>query len=125
VIRALGNRHRAVGSQYHCFGPGFGVSARRDLPTLYDRYQTPLLAASIRKLGSNQVRIVLSRSRGRRFDHNAIAEQVSLAIDTAKMTKVLGLTPPGSGYKIFTLLGRTFDADMPYEYVNSFAIRHG
>jgi hypothetical protein len=55
----------------------------------------------------------------------AIAEQVSLAIDTAKMTKVLGLTPPGSGYKIFTLLGRTFDADMPYEYVNSFAIRHG
>jgi hypothetical protein len=91
---------------------------------LYDRYLTPLLAASIRRLGSNQVRIVFSRSRARRFDYNAIAEQVSLATDTAKMTKDLSLTPPGPGYRTFTLRGKTFDPHMPTEYVNSFAIRH-
>lgn len=58
-------------------------------------------------------------------DYNAIAEQVYLATDTAKMMKDLGLSPPASVYKTFTVMGKTSDPDKPAEHVNGFAIQHG
>jgi nitrate/nitrite transport system substrate-binding protein len=58
-------------------------------------------------------------------DYKAIAEQVYLATDTAKTMKDMGLAPPTTVYKSFTVMGKTFDPDKPAEYVNSFAIRHG
>jgi nitrate/nitrite transport system substrate-binding protein len=56
-------------------------------------------------------------------DYKAVAEQVFLATDTARLMKEIGLTPPTTSTKSFKVMGRAFDPGKPDEYVNSFAIK--
>jgi nitrate/nitrite transport system substrate-binding protein len=56
-------------------------------------------------------------------DYKAVAEQVYLATDTAKLMKEVGLAPPTSNSKSFKVMGKEFDPGKPEEYVKSFAIR--
>jgi nitrate/nitrite transport system substrate-binding protein len=56
-------------------------------------------------------------------DYKAVAEQVFLATDTARLMKEVGLTPPTTSTKSFKVMGRAFDPGKPDEYVNSFAIK--
>jgi nitrate/nitrite transport system substrate-binding protein len=56
-------------------------------------------------------------------DYKRIAEQVFLATDTAKLMTEMGLTPPATAYKSFSIMGKTFDPDRPEDYVASFAIK--
>jgi nitrate/nitrite transport system substrate-binding protein len=61
-------------------------------------------------------------------DYAAIAQQVFLATDSAKLMDEIGLTPPsawhaGSPTKTFVVMGKTFDPDKPEDYIRSFAIR--
>ena len=42
-------------------------------------------------------------------DYKAVAEQVYLATDTAKVMAEMGLTPPATSYKSFAVMGKTFD----------------
>jgi nitrate/nitrite transport system substrate-binding protein len=56
-------------------------------------------------------------------DYKAVAEQVYLATDTAKLMKEVGLTPPTSNSKSFKVMGKEFDPGKPEEYVKSFAIK--
>ena len=57
------------------------------------------------------------------IDYKAVAEQVFLATDTAKLMKEAGLTPPAASSKSFKVMGKEFDPAKPDEYVQSFAIR--
>ena len=56
-------------------------------------------------------------------DYKAVAEQVFLATDTARLMKEVGLTPPTTSTKTFKVMGKAFDPGKPDEYVNSFAIK--
>ena len=56
-------------------------------------------------------------------DYKAVADQVYLATDTAKLMKEAGLTPPTSNSKSFKVMGKEFDPAKPEEYVKSFAIK--
>ena len=56
-------------------------------------------------------------------DYKAVAEQVYLATDTAKVMKEMGQTPPASAYKSFQVMGKTFDPEKPKEYLASFKIK--
>jgi nitrate/nitrite transport system substrate-binding protein len=56
-------------------------------------------------------------------DYQAVAEQVFLATDTAKLMKEMGLPVPANAYKSFTVMGKTFDPAKPEEYLQSFAIK--
>jgi nitrate/nitrite transport system substrate-binding protein len=56
-------------------------------------------------------------------DYKAVAEQVYLATDTAKLMKEAGLTPPTSNSKSFKVMGKEFDPAKPDDYVKSFAIK--
>ena len=56
-------------------------------------------------------------------DYAAVAEQVFLATDTARLMREVGLTPPASTSKSVVVMGKTFDPAAPDEYVKSFAIR--
>src|SRR3954447_21618420 len=56
-------------------------------------------------------------------DYAGVARQVFLATDTSKLMKEAGLTPPTSTTKTFAVMGKTFDAAQPAEYLNSFAIK--
>ncbi len=56
-------------------------------------------------------------------DYKAVAEQVFLATDTAKVMAEMGLSPPPRAYKPFSVMGKTFDPAKPNEYVNSFTIK--
>src|SRR5215468_3340255 len=56
-------------------------------------------------------------------DYKAVAEQVYLATDTAKLMKEVGLTPPTSNSKSFKVMGKEFDPGKPDDYVKSFAIK--
>jgi nitrate/nitrite transport system substrate-binding protein len=56
-------------------------------------------------------------------DYNAIAAQVFLATDTAKLMREMGLTPPATPSKSFVVMGKTFDPSKPADYVKSFKIR--
>jgi nitrate/nitrite transport system substrate-binding protein len=56
-------------------------------------------------------------------DYKAVAEQVYLATDTAKLMKEAGLTPPTSASKSFKVMGKEFDPGKPEDYVRSFAIK--
>jgi nitrate/nitrite transport system substrate-binding protein len=56
-------------------------------------------------------------------DYKSIAEQVYLATDTRKAMAEMGLTPPASSYKSFSVMGKTFDPAAPEDYLNSFKIR--
>jgi len=61
-------------------------------------------------------------------DYAAVASQVFLATDSAKLMDEVGLKPPsawhsGSPTKTFVVMGKTFDPDKPEDYIKSFAIR--
>ncbi len=56
-------------------------------------------------------------------DYQAIAKQVFLATDAAKVMKEMGLTPPTTSTKSFVVMGKTFDPAKPAEYVESFKIK--
>jgi len=56
-------------------------------------------------------------------DYKAVAEQVYLATDTTKVMTEMGLLPPQTSYKSFSVMGRTFDPEKPDDYVASFKIR--
>ena len=56
-------------------------------------------------------------------DYQKIAKQVYLATDTTKFMKEVGLTPPTSTSKTFSIMGKTFDPTKPDDYIASFAIK--
>jgi nitrate/nitrite transport system substrate-binding protein len=56
-------------------------------------------------------------------DYRAVAEQVFLATDTAKLMQEMGLSPPASAYKSFTVMGKVFDPAKPDDYLKTFAIK--
>lgn len=56
-------------------------------------------------------------------DYQKIAKQVYLATDTTKFMKEVGLTPPASTTKTFSIMGKPFDPTKPDEYIASFAIK--
>ncbi len=58
-------------------------------------------------------------------DYAAVAKQVFLATDAAKLMKEAGLTPPASTTKTFSVMGKPFDPSKPDEYIKSFAIKRG
>jgi nitrate/nitrite transport system substrate-binding protein len=58
-------------------------------------------------------------------DYKAVAEQVYLAADCAKVMTDLGLTPPDVTYKSHVIMGKTFDPNEAQAYVDSFAIKRG
>jgi nitrate/nitrite transport system substrate-binding protein len=55
-------------------------------------------------------------------DYKSIAEQVYLTADCARIMKDLGLTPPDTTYKSYSIMGKTFDPNEPEAYAKSFAI---
>lgn len=57
------------------------------------------------------------------IDYKAVAKQVYLATDAAKLMKELGLTPPETTSKTFSVMGKTFDPADPQGYINSFVIK--
>jgi nitrate/nitrite transport system substrate-binding protein len=56
-------------------------------------------------------------------DYAGVAKQVYLATDTTRLMKEVGLTPPASTTKSFSVMGKTFDPAKPEDYVKSFAIK--
>ncbi len=56
-------------------------------------------------------------------DYQAVAKQVFLATDAAKLMKDAGLTPPTATTKSFSVMGKPFDPAKPEDYVKSFAIK--
>jgi nitrate/nitrite transport system substrate-binding protein len=56
-------------------------------------------------------------------DYRTVAEQVYLATDTRKVMAEMGLAPPSTAYKSFSVMGKTFDPDKPDDYLASFKIR--
>ena len=56
-------------------------------------------------------------------DYQSVAREVFLATDAAKLMTEVGLTPPKSTYKSFSVMGKSFDPMKPKEYVDSFAIK--
>ena len=56
-------------------------------------------------------------------DYQAVAKQVFLATDAARLMKEAGMTPPATTSKGFTVMGKPFDPTKPEEYASSFAIR--
>ena len=55
-------------------------------------------------------------------DYAGIASQVYLATDTAKLMKEVGLTPPTTITKSFSVMGKPFDPAKPEDYLKSFKI---
>jgi nitrate/nitrite transport system substrate-binding protein len=56
-------------------------------------------------------------------DYANVAKQVFLATDTTKLMKEVGLTPPTTTSKSFSVMGKTFDPSKPEDYLKSFAIK--
>lgn len=56
-------------------------------------------------------------------DYRAVARQVYLATDAAKLMKDVGLSPPAGTTKTFSVMGKPFDPEKPDAYVQSFAIK--
>src|SRR5258707_1634128 len=56
-------------------------------------------------------------------DYQAVAQQVYLATDTAKLMKDVGLVPPTTSSKSFKVMGKEFDPAKPDDYLKSFAIK--
>ena len=56
-------------------------------------------------------------------DYTKVANEVFLATDAAKVMKEMGLTPPATTMKSFSVMGKVFDPAKPAEYVSSFAIK--
>jgi nitrate/nitrite transport system substrate-binding protein len=59
------------------------------------------------------------------IDYKAVAEQVYLAGDCARIMRDLGYDAPEVSYKSHTIMGKTFDPADPEGYVKSFAIGRG
>jgi len=57
------------------------------------------------------------------IDYQKVAREVFLATDAAALMKEVGLTPPASASKGFTVMKKPFDPAKPEAYINSFAIR--
>jgi nitrate/nitrite transport system substrate-binding protein len=57
------------------------------------------------------------------IDYKAVAQQVFLATDTAKLMQEIGLTPPPDRSKSFVVMGKTFDPAKRNDYIKSFAIK--
>ncbi len=57
------------------------------------------------------------------IDYAGVAQQVFLATDTARLMREVGLTPPSTTTKTFSVMGKAFDPYKPEEYIKSFAIR--
>jgi nitrate/nitrite transport system substrate-binding protein len=55
-------------------------------------------------------------------DYAKVAKEVFLQTDTAKLMTEVGLTPP-TGSKTIVVMGKTFDATKPEDYIKSFAIK--
>ncbi|HEY5798043.1 MAG TPA: CmpA/NrtA family ABC transporter substrate-binding protein [Bosea sp. (in: a-proteobacteria)] len=55
-------------------------------------------------------------------DYAKVAKEVFLQTDTARLMQEVGLTPP-SGSKTIVVMGKTFDATKPEDYIKSFAIK--
>jgi len=56
-------------------------------------------------------------------DYQKVAREVFLATDATRLMAEVGLTPPKSTSKSFSVMGRAFDPMKPKEYVDSFAIK--
>jgi nitrate/nitrite transport system substrate-binding protein len=56
-------------------------------------------------------------------DYKAVAQQVYLATDAAKLMKEAGLTPPTTTSKTFAVMGKPFDPSKPDDYLKNFAIK--
>jgi nitrate/nitrite transport system substrate-binding protein len=56
-------------------------------------------------------------------DYAAVAKQVFLATDTTKLMQEVGLSPPPTTTKTFSVMGKPFDPAKPAEYLSSFAIK--
>ena len=56
-------------------------------------------------------------------DYQKVAREVFLATDASRLMAEVGLTPPTSTYKSFSVMGRAFDPMKPKEYVDSFSIK--
>jgi nitrate/nitrite transport system substrate-binding protein len=56
-------------------------------------------------------------------DYQKVAREVFLATDASRLMAEVGLTPPKSTYKSFSVMGRAFDPMKPKEYVDSFSIK--
>jgi nitrate/nitrite transport system substrate-binding protein len=56
-------------------------------------------------------------------DYKAVAREVFRATDAAKLMREVGLTPPSSESKTFTVMGKAFDPEKPEDYLASFKIR--
>jgi nitrate/nitrite transport system substrate-binding protein len=56
-------------------------------------------------------------------DYQSVAREVFLATDATKLMAEVGLTPPKSTHKSFSVMGKSFDPMKPKEYVDSFAIK--
>lgn len=56
-------------------------------------------------------------------DYAKVAKEVFLATDAAKAMKDMGLTPPATTTKTFSVMGKAFDPAKPEDYVKSFAIK--
>ena len=57
------------------------------------------------------------------LNYRQVAEQVYLATDAGAKMRELGIEPPASAYKTYSIMGKTFDPADPDGYVNSFAIK--
>ena len=53
----------------------------------------------------------------------SVAKQVFLATDTSRLMKEVGLTPPATTSKTFSVMGKPFDPSKPEDYIKSFKIR--
>jgi len=56
-------------------------------------------------------------------DYQKVSREVFLATDATRLMKEVGLTPPATTSKSFTVMKKLFDPTKPEEYVKSFAIR--
>jgi nitrate/nitrite transport system substrate-binding protein len=56
-------------------------------------------------------------------DYQAVARQVFLATDAARLMSEAGLTPPTSTSKGFTVMGKAFDPTKPEDYIKTFVVR--
>jgi nitrate/nitrite transport system substrate-binding protein len=56
-------------------------------------------------------------------NYQQVAQQVFLATDAARLMKEVGMTPPASTSKSFSIMGKPFDPAQPEAYLNSFAIK--
>jgi nitrate/nitrite transport system substrate-binding protein len=59
------------------------------------------------------------------IDYAAVAREVFLATDAARLMKEVGLQPPANPVKAFSVMGKPFDPAQPEAYIKSFAIRRG